>query len=247
MYVRTDAFKEISQGTAALCSSTGLMLQTAIRMEMDLLLWLIGDSSWLTVPLYSEKEAIAYYFDSDPIYRALVCNLSVSGQALRQNKRHQEKKLDSVVATCGMPVNIPFVPIQVPFRRGCRDWSSSQGFTREEEFVAAHGVRFIQPLVEIVDRSQWTDKVHFSPDGTEAVLRHALAVGISVLKNSQGTKPIVCVLSDGWNRHFRGADDRSRYWRCRLDFSQCTTLADFKNWCHHYAWTLPKSTDSLPA
>ena len=71
------------------------------------------------------------------------------------------------------------------------------------------------------------------------VLEHAMVRVDHVLKQlkdsiSVQTPVIVCVLSDGWNRAFHGSADQSRYWRCRLEFSKCATLGQFKGWCNDY-------------
>ena len=88
----------------------------------------------------------------------------------------------------------------------------------------AHDVRFTFPLVELVKEKEWTDHHHFTPHATTDVLRHALRCVRLVLQPQQDNISLVCVLCDGWNRALHDEDDRSRYWRCRLDFSKCTTL-----------------------
>ena len=140
-----------------------------------------------------------------------------------------------------------FVPIQVPFRGGCKGWSSDQGSTDEERFLVRHDVRFTDTLVELVNTEDWTDVYHFTSHATKRVLRHALERVQEVLdplKDSISVRHpvIVCVLSDGWTRSFRDSADRSRYWRCRLDFSKCTTLLQFKTWCNDYASWQPQSS-----
>ena len=86
-----------------------------------------------------------------------------------------------------------------------------------------HDVRFTDTLVELVNTEDWTDVYHFTSHATKRVLRHALERVQEVLdplKDSISVRHpvIVCVLSDGWTRLFRDSADRSRYWRCRLDF-----------------------------
>ena len=150
------------------------------------------------------------------------------GSSTAAKQETSREKSADVVEDCGMPGDTPFVPIQVPFRGGCRDWLPLQGESCEEEFVVAHGARFTQTLVSLVDSQEWTDTNHFNLNGTQNVLRHALACVGSVLQLDHDKTPIVSVLSDGWNRTFQDEDDRSRYWRCRLDFSKCISLSQFK-------------------
>ena len=108
-------------------------------------------------------------------------------------------------ALCGLPGPTRFVPIQVPFRGGCKGWSSDQGSTDEERFLVRHDVRFTDTLVELVNTEDWTDMYHFTSHATTRVLRHALERVQEVLdplKDSISVRHpvIVCVLSDGWTR-----------------------------------------------
>ena len=101
--------------------------------------------------------------------------------------------------------------------------------------------------VALVSKPHWVDNEHFDRLGVEKLLRHSCGLdAASELLNRAGDRtPIVCVLSDGWNRHFNGEPDRSRYWRCRLDFASCTSLLEFKKWCKQYANWKPKHTETL--
>ena len=67
-----------------------------------------------------------------------------------------------------------FVPIQVPFRGGCKGWSSDQGLTDEERFLVRHDVCFTDALVDLVNTEDWTDVHNFNSHATKRVLRHAL-------------------------------------------------------------------------
>ena len=114
-----------------------------------------------------------------------------------------------------------------------------------------HDVCFTDALVDLVNTEDWTDVHNFNSHATKRVLRHALERVQEVLdplKDSISVQRpvIVCVLSDGWTRSFRDSADRSRYWRCRLDFSKCTTLLQFKTWCNDYASWQPQSSPCLP-
>ena len=125
-----------------------------------------------------------------------------------------------------------FIPIQVPYRGGCRDWHEEEGRSEEEDHVVKHGSLFTKALCSLLSKQHWVDKEHFDRLGAEQLLRYAccLASGSELLNRAGDRTPIVCVLSDGWNRTFNGEADRSRYWRCRLDFASCTSLSQFKNW-----------------
>ena len=148
-----------------------------------------------------------------------------------------------------MPCSTPFVPLQVPFQGGYH--GQETGCSNEERFLESHDVLFTKTLVELVNTEQWRDKYHFTLEATMRVLEHAMVRVDDVLKQLEDSKPvqspiIVCVLSDGWNRLFLGSDDRSMYWRCRLEFSKCTTLGQFKEWCKDYASSRPAHSPCLP-
>ena len=140
-----------------------------------------------------------------------------------------------------------FIPIQVPYRGGYRDWHEEEGRSEEEDYVVKHGSLFTKSLCSLLSKHHWVDKAHVDRLGAEKLLRHACGLeSVSELLNRAGDRtPIVCVLSDGWNRTFNGEADRSRYWRCRLDFDSCTSLSQFKNWCNHYANWRPVNTETL--
>ena len=118
----------------------------------------------------------------------------------------------------------------------------------EEEFVESHVVCFTGPLVSVLEKRHWTDKVHFDANGTETLLQHACGLESvrELLARRDGKISIVYVLSDGWNRSFSSTEDRSKYWRCRLDFGRCTSLSDFQKWCTYYASWRPRNTEPLP-
>ena len=235
-----------------------MMWNYALAEEANVLMWLIGDATWAAITKYdydAEDGCWGYSptLDAQPgqSWKAMLFNLSVKGAALRQNKRDQETRLANAVELCGLPGATQFVPIQVPCRGGCKSWSSDEGSTDEERFLVRHDVRFTDTLVELVNTEDWTDVYHFTSHATKRVLRHALERVQEVLdplKDSISVRHpvIVCVLSDGWTRLFRDSADRSRYWRCRLDFSKCTTLLQFKTWCNDYASWQPQSSPCLP-
>ena len=69
-------------------ATSGWMFQASQSLQANVLL--IGDSTWA----HSSSTLAA-----EP-GNVMVCNLSVKGQALQQNERHQEKKLGGVVKHC---------------------------------------------------------------------------------------------------------------------------------------------------
>jgi len=240
-------------------ASVGMMWKYAESEEANVLMWLIGDATWAAISKYdynAETEGCCDSWDWPTLaaqpgqpWKAMLFNLSVKGAALRQNKRHQETRLANSVELCGMPGSTPFVPIQVPFQGGYH--GQETGCSNEERFLESHDVLFTKTLVELVNTEQWRDKYHFTLEATMRVLEHVMVRVDDVLKQLEDSKPvqspiIVCVLSDGWNRLFRGSDDRSRYWRCRLEFSKCTTLGQFKGWCKDYASSKPAHSPCLP-
>jgi len=231
-------------------NSPGLMFTASQSLQTNVLMWLTGDSTWGAIPQYDDNDAqrSSKTFDSER-GKVMVSNLSVKGQALRQNRRHQEKRLASVVDACGMPCSTPFVPLQVPFQGGYH--GQETGCSNDERFLESHDVLFTRTLVELVNKDHWTDKYLFTLEATMRVLEHAMVRVDHVLKQlkdsiSVQTPVIVCVLSDGWNRAFHGSADQSRYWRCRLEFSKCATLGQFKGWCNDYASSKPRNSPTLP-
>ncbi len=237
-----------------------MMWNYALALEANVLMWLIGDATWAAISKYDyNAEACGFCdlwtcptLDAQPgqPWKAMLFNLFVKGAALRQNKRQQETRLANAVELCGLPGPTQFVPIQVPFRGGCKGWSSDQGLTDEERFLVRHDVCFTDALVDLVNTEDSTDVHNFNSHATKRVLRHALErvqEVLDLLKDSISVQSpvIVCVLSDGWNRSFRDSADRSRYWRSRLYFSKCTNLSHFKKWCDHYGSCRPRNTDGL--
>ena len=117
-----------------------MMWNYAFAEEANVLMWLIGDATWAAISKYdynAEAEGCCDSWDLPTLdaqpgqpWKAMLFNLSVKGAALRQ--RDQETRLANSVELCGMPGSTPFVPIQVPFRGGCKGWSSDQGSTDEE-------------------------------------------------------------------------------------------------------------------
>jgi hypothetical protein len=221
----------------------------------SVMFWLIGDSSWRTFPQYNETSCedpcTIRCHDDELIPVALVVNMSKEGSALRQNKRRSEKCIQEYLKLCDMDGASPFIPIQVPFRGGRRSSDEDDGKTREEDFVSSCVV-FTKPLSSLFRGSHWIDDNHFDRPGAEKLLHHACALNSvrAQLEHSAcrgGHIPIVCVLSDGWNRGIQEQDrDRSRYWNCRLEFGMCRSLSDFRNWCEYYAGWSPATTDCLP-
>lgn len=216
-----------------------------------LVLCLIGDSSWQPFPRYDEtcqQHCILPVHDDS----ALVVNISCPGMALRQKSRRMEKFIQEQLQHFDVdPVSL-FIPIQVPFRGGTKSWQGENGRTREEDFVSGTGVVFTDPLSSLLQQGDWIDSNHFDRGAGEKLLRHACAipsVRAKLQKNARegGPVPIVCVLSDGWNRNFlAGDEDRSRYWKCRHDLGMCSSLKMFREWCDHYAGWRPASTECLP-
>ena len=66
----------------------------------NVLMYLIGDSTWAAIPKCDDVQARSSSTLAAEPGNVMVCNLSVKGQALQQNERHQEKKLGGVVEDC---------------------------------------------------------------------------------------------------------------------------------------------------
>ena len=95
---------EKQSGNRSSSSRTGLHVPVDVpsltKPAGNVLMYLIGDSTWAAIPEYDDVQARSSSTLAAEPGNVMVCNLSVKGQALQQNERHQEKKLGGVVEDC---------------------------------------------------------------------------------------------------------------------------------------------------
>ena len=229
-----------------------------IKHKCHFCIGVLGDSTWRHFGNKHKLMVLAGYM-------VMVVPMHMDGHSLRENYRLPEQKIVDILNSPGFQRLHPQCPARcwnVPYRGGIRGQTEDQGLTTAEAVVSDQ-VAFLPPLVSKYGHDRWEDDNHPRVDAikdlletmiqhriTEDFLQKSVGPLTSQLRDTDTVHkvPFLFVLSDGWNKaHWRDMSYVSAYWKCRMDFGSCFSLAAVKDWAEHYvSWKTVQPAYCLP-